>query len=79
MKQSTEKCLREKLSKKHACYVLITCDAPSYDGKMQVEMSYEGDATLAAYILHGAQLHVDGQEIENAATSVKESKIHYLE
>lgn len=79
MKQSTEKCLKEKLSKKHACCVLITCDVPTYDGKMQVEMSYEGDATLAAYILHGAQLHVDGQEIENTDTCVKESKIHYLE
>lgn len=78
MKRSVGKCLKEELAKKHACYVLITCDAPSGDGKMQVEMSYEGDATLAAYILQGAQLHIDEQEIE-AVPSVEKSKIHYFE
>jgi hypothetical protein len=62
MKRDIAKELQEKLGKKHACYVLITCDEPSDDGHMQVEMSYQGDATLAAYILHGAQLHLDKQE-----------------
>jgi hypothetical protein len=83
MKRRIEKCLKAELAKKHACYVLITCDPPSCDGKMQVEMSYEGDATLAAYILHGAQLHIDDQEIDTplsfAQSSVQESKIHYLD
>lgn len=78
MKRRDDKCLKEELAKKHACYVLITCDEPSCDGKMQVEMSYEGDATLAAYILHGAQLHVDGQSIENDFPRSAEQKIHYL-
>lgn len=37
------------------CYVLITCGHPTEDGKMQVEMTYEGDPTLAAYLLENAQ------------------------
>lgn len=59
MKRGVDKSLKAELAKKHACYVLITCDEPTDDGKMQVKMSYEGDATLAAYILHGAQMHLD--------------------
>lgn len=64
MKRHAKKCLKEELAKKHACYVLITCDEPSSDGQMQVKMSYEGDATLAAYMLHGAQLHFEEEAIE---------------
>jgi len=79
MKRPGDKCLKEELAKKHACYVLITCDAPSRDGQMQVEMSYEGDATLAAYILQGAQLHIDGQEMEADNFCCREKKIHHLE
>lgn len=78
MKRRDDTCLKEQLAKKHACYVLITCDEPSCDGKMQVEMSYEGDATLAAYILHGAQMHIDGQPIEDGFSRFEEQKIHYL-
>ncbi|MBA3958253.1 MAG: hypothetical protein H0X51_07670 [Parachlamydiaceae bacterium] len=48
-------CIKETLSKKHAYYILITCDIPSDDGEMQVEMTYEGDASVAAYLLQGAQ------------------------
>lgn len=46
----------KKLTKEnHACYVLITCGQPSADGKMNVEMTYEGDPMLAAYLLENAQ------------------------
>ena len=62
MKRSVDKSLRDNLSKKHLCYVLITCDVPSPDGEMNVEMSYEGDATLASYLLQGAQSFIDEQE-----------------
>lgn len=79
MKRRVEKCLKDELAKKHACYVLITCDPPSCDGKMEVKMSYEGDATLAAYILHGAQLHIDDQDVDEVIAPSQESKIHYLE
>lgn len=43
------------LQKEHACYVLITCGNPSSEGKMEVELTYEGDPCLAAYLLESAQ------------------------
>ncbi len=46
-------------SKKNACTVLITCEEPTEDGKMQVEMTYEGDSILAAYLLENAQSILD--------------------
>jgi hypothetical protein len=66
MKRNVQKLLKDTLAKQHVCYVLITCDAPSDDGNMQVEMTYEGDAALAAYLLQGAQSFIDEQEIEES-------------
>lgn len=45
--------------KKHAAYVLITCAEPNRDGKMQVEMTYEGDPSLASYLIENAQQFID--------------------
>lgn len=59
MKSNKRKQLCDNLSKNHACYVLITCDKPTDDGKMPVEMTYGGDDTLAAYLLQGAQSIID--------------------
>ncbi len=59
MKHDKEEQLKKTLAKNHVCYVLITCDEPSEDGQMQVEMTYEGDATVAAYLLQGAQSIID--------------------
>jgi hypothetical protein len=56
--------IKAELSKDHSCYVLVTCNSPSEDGKMQVEMSYEGDPILAAYLLQGAQSFLEEQESE---------------
>jgi hypothetical protein len=70
MRRDIQKQIRKTLAKNHACYVLITCDEPSSDGDMQVQMTYEGDATLAAYLLQGAQCFIDEQERES------ESHIH---
>ncbi|MGE3954853.1 MAG: hypothetical protein AB7F31_06695 [Parachlamydiales bacterium] len=39
----------------NACYVLITCGEPSPLGEMEVEMTYEGDSDLAAYLIDSAQ------------------------
>ena len=47
------------LKEDHACYILITCGKPSADGKMSVEMTYEGDPTLASYLLENAQGFID--------------------
>jgi len=59
-----DKSITSKLAKKHACYVLITCDDPSEGGEMQVKMTYEGDRTLASYLLQGAQSFMDEQELD---------------
>ncbi|MBS0607676.1 MAG: hypothetical protein JSR57_12060, partial [Verrucomicrobia bacterium] len=50
------------LAKDNACYVLITCGEPAEDGKMQVEMTYEGDRSLAAFLIESAQDIIDDQE-----------------
>jgi hypothetical protein len=48
--------VRRLLSKEDlACFILITCKEPSLEGKMQVEMSYEGDSSLASYLIDNAQ------------------------
>lgn len=76
MKRRDDKRLKDELAKNHSCYVLITCDEMTEDGRMHVEMSYQGDATLAAYILQGAQLRLDEQEEDEASSQL--SKIHYI-
>ncbi len=47
---------------KHACYILITCAHPNAEGKMNVEMTYEGDAALASYLLENAQNYLEEGE-----------------
>jgi hypothetical protein len=64
MKSKIDKDIRDKLVKKHACFVLITCDAPQEDGQMNVEMTYEGDPVLAAYLLQGAQAYFEENEFD---------------
>jgi len=59
MNKKGHKHLQEALEKNPSCYVLITCGAPTEDGQMEVEMSYKGDVTLAAYLLQGAQSVID--------------------
>jgi hypothetical protein len=46
--------LRQVLAERNACFVLITCGEPTDDGKMEVEMTYEGDESLAAYLIESA-------------------------
>jgi hypothetical protein len=62
MKKSRYKHLQKALDKNLSCYVLITCGQPSEDGQMQVELDYQGDAALAAYLLQGAQIFIDQEE-----------------
>ena len=54
-KEYSLKEIQKSLSENNACYVLITCGAPSDDGKMDVEMSYDGDEVLASYLVDNAQ------------------------
>jgi len=53
--------IRKTLSDHYSCYVLITCGSPTQEGKMDVEMSYEGDEVLAAYLVDNAQQVFDGR------------------
>lgn len=62
MNKRSRKHLQEVLDKDPSCYVLITCGQPSEDGQMQVEMTYQGDASLASYLIQGAQLFIDQVE-----------------
>lgn len=64
MTKHIDKDIREKLAKNYACYVLVTCDSPSKEGKMKVEMSYEGDPALASFLLQGAQDYFELNEEE---------------
>lgn len=68
MTRGVDKELRKALAKDHACFVLITCSEPSDHGQMQVEMTYEGDPTLAAYLLHSAQSYLDDIDIDDDST-----------
>lgn len=64
MKKGVSERLKKELAKEHACFVLITCGKPSEEGNMQVELSYEGDVALAAYLVQGAQSYLDEQQEE---------------
>lgn len=77
MKRQVPKSIKQSLSKPHACYVLITCDEPTDDGCMQVEMTYEGDANVAAYLLEGAQYYMH-EEKEKPTKVSHQDKIHHF-
>lgn len=59
MDKKSRKHLQDVLAKNPPCYVLITCGDPCADGKLQVEMTYEGDTAVASYLLQGAQYYID--------------------
>jgi len=55
--------VKKKVQKEdQACYILITCGQPSKDGKLAVEMTYEGDPALASYLLKSAQGFIEQDE-----------------
>ncbi len=68
MKKGVSERLMKELAKEHACFVLITCGKPSEEGDMQVELKYEGDLALAAYLIQGAQNYMDEQQDDCFAT-----------
>lgn len=75
MNRLERKRLKNKLGKDNVCYVLITCAESSEDGDMQVEMSYEGDAVLASYLVHGAQMYFDEHDDGMDNLNCNQSKI----
>lgn len=57
-----EKEVKKAISNNCACYVLITCTPPDGEGKMNVEMNYEGDDTLAEFLIENATQVFAGQK-----------------
>ena len=47
--------IKDDLSKNNSCYVLLTCSNPTKTGEMLVEICYEGDETLTAYLIDNAK------------------------
>jgi hypothetical protein len=50
------------------CYVVITCGKPSKEGKMNVEMFYEGDPVLASYLIDSASNMIDDSHFSDDST-----------
>jgi len=51
-----------------ACYVLITCSKPTENGKMEVEMDFDGDEELAAFLVENASQVFDQRFIAKKLT-----------
>jgi len=54
---------REKKGKT-ICYVLLTCTQANGEGSMEVDMKYEGERWLAAYLVKSAQRILEEEEDE---------------
>ena len=50
-----------KILSHHIGYVLETCRPTRQEGKMEVEVSYEGDPDLASYLVDGAQGYLESE------------------
>ena len=58
--------VKKAVGKKTACYVLVSCEEPSSSGEMKVELTYEGDETLACFLMENAQVYFDDKLSEIA-------------
>lgn len=58
----------------NACSIMITCGAPDSTGNMQVEMTYEGDSVLAAYLLENAQSFVFQEKLPSPTITLMDSQ-----
>ncbi len=68
-----DKSIKARLEKNHMCYVLLTCDAPKENGKMDVKLSYKGDPFLALYMLDGAHSIIDEDALSDERFSALEN------
>lgn len=75
MDEEISKGIRTLIGPKKACYVLITCDEPGQGGEMEVQLNYEGDPILAAYLLDNARAYVDEQIDEMDGTFHPEPRV----
>ena len=51
-----------KILSNHIGYVLVTCRPTRKTGKMEVEVSYDGDPDLASYLVDGAQGYLESEQ-----------------
>lgn len=59
--------VKKLLSSSHIGYVLVTAKKSSKEDQLEVDMSFEGEAALASFLLEGAQKAIDGiyeEEVE---------------
>ena len=73
MNKRNRKQLKDMLDKTSNYYVLITCSEPTEDGQIEVEMTYQGDAALASYLIQGAQGFLDQEENDFQTKAIIES------
>jgi len=53
--------VRTLLCDDHVGYVLVTCRKTTQAGKLEVEVSYEGEPDLACYLVDGAQSYFENE------------------
>jgi hypothetical protein len=53
--------VRTILRDDHVGYVLVTCRQTGQAGKLEVEVSYEGEPDLACYLVDGAQGYFENE------------------
>ena len=51
-----------KILSNHVGFVLVTCRPTRQSGKLEVEVSYEGDPDLASYLVDGAQGYLESEQ-----------------
>jgi len=79
MDKKSRKHLQDVLASNPSCYVLITCGKPSPNGELQVEMTYEGDTSVASYLLQGAQYYIEREEEEERELQERAVPIRLVE
>ncbi|SCA59103.1 Uncharacterized protein AB751O23_DG_00020 [Chlamydiales bacterium SCGC AB-751-O23] len=62
MKEEIMENLKGLSLKNKACYIVISCEQPQQNGNLEVQMNYEGDETLASYLLESAQNYLEQEQ-----------------
>ena len=52
--------LKKNLGDTYTCFVLITCTQPDENGNMDVALDFEGDESLAAFLIENAAQGLEG-------------------
>jgi hypothetical protein len=60
--------LKKDLGEDYACFVLLTCTHPDASGKMEVSLDFEGDETLASFLIENAAQVAEDRDISSGRT-----------